>query len=115
MKASKYGAFSYSMIADRLLKIIKRKRFKLPGSHFESFLPTRAVMIPENPAKATDISAIDNNTSRLVLIPYYLYSIVLMFFLKKFEEASLPVIYDITSYPILFRTLPDRGLSIKAT
>ena len=55
-------------IADRLLKIINLKRLKLPWSQSEPSLPTTAVIIPENPAKATDISAIDNNTSRFSVI-----------------------------------------------
>ena len=76
---------SEATIADRLLKIINRKRLKLPASHLEFLLPATAVMIPENPAKATEISAIANNTSRLSLMAYYLYSIVVLFFLKKFE------------------------------
>ena len=75
-------------IADRLLKIINLKRLKLPWFQSEPSLPTTAVIIPENPAKATDISAIDNNTSRFSVIKYHLLEYKL-YALWKIESARV--------------------------
>ena len=70
-KRKTYG-INDATIADKLLNTIKRKRAKWPGSQPLELLPTTAIIIPANPAKAAEISAIDNNTSRFSSMRYHL-------------------------------------------